>query len=81
MGIRKGLIERGYEADLVVFSRRNWLIKPSKFISKGKVTPFQGDTLGYAVDIVFKMGEVAYEGNRFLRHSVRAVPTARERGS
>lgn len=79
LGIRKGLIERGYDADLVVFSKRNWVIHSSKFVSKGRVTPFEGDTLDYAVDLVFKAGRVAYERNRFHKQSVRAIlPTAKK---
>lgn len=80
LGIRKGLIERGYEADLVIFSRRNWPIDPSKFVSKGRVTPFEGDTLDYGVDIVFKAGRIAYERNRFHKQNVTAVPPATEKG-
>ncbi len=80
LGIRKGLIERGYEADLAVFSRRKWRINPSRFVSKGRVTPFEGDTLDYAVDTVFKGGRVAYKTNRFHKQGVTAVPPApRER--
>lgn len=81
LGIPKGLIERGYEADLVVFSKRSWIVDPSKFVSLGKVTPFEGDRVGYSVDTVFKGGKVAYERNRFQRQSAKAaVPVARGGG-
>jgi dihydroorotase len=71
LGIRKGKIARGYSADLVVIGRRDSVVDPEKFVSKGRVTPFVGETLRFAVERVFKNGMTVYdaEGARFTKHA------------
>ena len=48
-------------------AKRNWKIDPEKFVSKGRVTPFAGETMRYAVDHVFKGGSTVFDGRRFTQ--------------
>ena len=44
--LKKGLLEPGYDADLVILDpEERWLVKGEDFKSKGKATPFEGETL------------------------------------
>lgn len=67
LGIKKGKIAPGYAADLVVMGRRQWTVDPETFHSKGRVTPFAGETLSFAVDHVFRGGNTVYYDGRFTR--------------
>ena len=73
LGIRKGRIAAGHLADLVVMRKRSWTIDPGKFISKGRITPFQGERLDYSVVRVLKVGELVFDNGKLRRTSVRLV--------
>lgn len=73
LGIRKGVISVGYVADLTILERGAWTIKPSRFVSMGRVTPFKDDVLHYRVATVIKEGELAYEQGRLKRPPVHLV--------
>lgn len=70
LGLKKGMVIPGHSADLVVLTRRRWKIDPSKFVSRGRVTPFVGEELTYAVDHVFLRGSTVYRDGKFIRHPV-----------
>lgn len=67
LGLRKGRVRKGYTADLVVVGRRDWKIDPEKFVSKGRVTPFAGETMRYAIDHVLKAGKTVFDGRRVTK--------------
>jgi dihydroorotase len=73
LGLKKGVIRPGYEADLVVMARRSWKVEPRKFVSKGRVTPFAGEVLRFGIDQVFKGGSTVYHDGRFFKHPAQLV--------
>jgi dihydroorotase len=79
LGIQKGRIAAGYFADLVVMRKRNWTIDPGKFISKGRITPFQGEQLHFSVVRVLKGGEVAFDGGELKKAPARLVTETKSR--
>jgi dihydroorotase len=74
LGLKKGKVEPGYAADLVVMSRRSWVIEPDRFWSKARVTPFAGEKLDYRVDQVIIRGNSAYREGKFLVRRPCFVP-------
>ncbi|MCD8046670.1 MAG: dihydroorotase [Clostridiales bacterium] len=61
LGLNKGVIEVGAPADLTVFdAKREWVVDPEEFFSKGKNTPFAGRKLCGKVTATIVDGEVAY---------------------
>lgn len=62
LGLRKGVIEEGAPADLMIFDPdREWVIDPSEFLSKGKNTPFAGKKVFGKVTATIVNGEIAFE--------------------
>jgi len=61
MGIKKGKIEIGYDADLVLLDLdKKFIVDSSKFLSKGKNTPFEGMEFCGEVQMTIKAGEIKY---------------------
>lgn len=61
MGLNKGRIEKGFEGDLVLVDiERSYDIDSSKFLSKGKNTPFHGQKVWGSVEATIKAGKVVY---------------------
>lgn len=59
---RKGSIEPGKDADLVLINpTAEWKVEGRKFLSKGKVTPFEGTTLKGRVSKTILRGQVIYD--------------------
>lgn len=57
LGLKKGLLNAGYEADLaLVAPLEEWSVDSSKFFSKGKATPFDGMKLCGKVHSLFLSG-------------------------
>lgn len=57
-----GRIEVGGRADIVIFDpETKWTVDSSKFLSKGKNTPFDGHELTGLVRMTIADGEIAYE--------------------
>jgi len=62
LGLTKGLLKAGYDADLTIFDPdEEWVVEPSMLYSKGKATPFAGDTLTGKVHVVFIDGRKVFE--------------------
>jgi dihydropyrimidinase/dihydroorotase len=66
---RKGTIEEGADADLVLLRETDWTVSADDLAYNGNWTPFEGRQLSAKVDTVISGGEVASEG-----HAVRADP-------
>lgn len=65
MGVQKGKIKRGYDADLVlVDSEKEIKIDPSKFLSKSKNSPFAGKNLYGEIKMTIKDGRLRYSDGR-----------------
>lgn len=57
LGLNKGLLKPGYDADLTIVNPdETWEVKPNLFCSKGKATPFEGQTFSGKVKAVFING-------------------------
>ncbi|MGB6520272.1 MAG: dihydroorotase [Candidatus Cybelea sp.] len=60
LGIAGGSLERGANADVTIFARRDWIVDPAAFASKGKSTPFAGRKLPCKVVATIVGGELRY---------------------
>lgn len=59
LGLKKGLLCSGYDADLVFADPdEKWIVDSSKFMSKGKATPIDGDTLTGRVHAIMLDGQI-----------------------
>jgi allantoinase len=62
---RKGAISAGKDADLVVIDpRTSWTVRGAKFLSKGKITPFEGMTLQGRVQHTLVRGTLVYDAGK-----------------
>ena len=62
LGLHKGQLRAGYDADLtIVDPDEEWIVDSSKFYSKGKATPFEGRTLTGRVKNLFIDGRLVFE--------------------
>ena len=62
LGLQKGLLRSGYDADLtIVDPDEEWTVDSSKFYSKGKATPFGGRRLTGKVKDLFIDGRLVFE--------------------
>ena len=58
LGLKKGLLEPGYDADLVLLDcNKRWTVSGAAFKSKGKATPFEGRELTGKVEELFIGGK------------------------
>ncbi|QPK93704.1 dihydroorotase [Actinomyces sp. zg-332] len=66
LGINKGLIKQGYEADLVIVdTEKEITVDPSTFASKSKNTPFAGKKYYGQILATIKKGEIKYKEENF----------------
>lgn len=62
LGLQKGLLKNGYDADLAMIDPdEEWIVDSRLFNSKGKFTPFNGKTLTGKVHGLFIGGKKVYE--------------------
>lgn len=62
MGLNKGKIEKGYDADLVLIDlERDRIVKAEEFLSMGKNTLLEGKTLKGEILMTIVDGEIRYE--------------------
>lgn len=62
LGLNKGLLKAGYDADLTILDPdEEWTVDSSKFYSKGKATPFEGRRLTGRVKDLFIDGRLVFE--------------------
>ncbi len=76
-GLRtKGVLAKGYDADIIVVSREENIIRGSKFYSKAKITPFEGRRVVAKIRTTIVGGKIVFDEGRFLvgRGIVGRVP-------
>ncbi len=56
LGLKRGKIAKGYDADVVVIEEGDFRIVPDDFESKARVTPFAGEPISYRVKKTFMRG-------------------------
>ncbi|MCF7919266.1 MAG: allantoinase AllB [Candidatus Cloacimonetes bacterium] len=62
---RKGSIEVGKDADLVLVNpRKHWKVKAEEFLSQGKISPWEDETFRGKVVMTILRGKVIYEENK-----------------
>ena len=62
LGLNKGLLQPGYDADLTLIDPdEEWVVDSTQFYSKGKATPFDGKTLTGRVKGLFMAGRLVLE--------------------
>lgn len=62
LGLNKGLLRPGYDADLAVIDPdEEWIVDSASFYSKGKATPFEGKKLTGRVKNLFIDGRLVFE--------------------
>jgi dihydroorotase len=63
LGINKGHLSTGTDADIVIFDLNEaWIVAPERFQSKGRNTPFAGMTLRGCVKYTISNGNIVYKG-------------------
>ncbi|ABL78557.1 dihydroorotase [Thermofilum pendens] len=82
LGVEKGAIAVGMDADLVVVKREEWVVRGDEMVSKARYTPFEGWRLSTKTHAVFVRGRMVYAEGEFFedaRGSLRAPRGAPER--
>ncbi len=63
LGARKGAIEPGFDADLVLFdAEATWTVRPERLWTRHRITPYAGRTLRGRVRATYLRGERIYAG-------------------
>jgi dihydroorotase len=60
LGLKGGTLAVGSPGDVTVFAERAWIVDPTRFVSKGRTTPFAGQTLPRRAIATVVAGTVAY---------------------
>ena len=65
LGLKKGLVKEGYDADLVLLDPdKKWRVDSTRFYSKGKATPLDGKNLaGRVMGTMLAGKEIFCEGD------------------
>ena len=62
LGLEKGVVEEGKPADLVVFdAKKEYVVDPEDFYSRGKNTPFAGKAVKGMVMATVVNGRIVFE--------------------
>ena len=62
----KGVLAKGYDADLVVVSRVESTIKGANFYSKAKITPFEGHRIVACPTTTIVGGDIVYDNGKIV---------------
>jgi allantoinase len=64
---KKGKIEIGYDADLVVWDPgKKFTVSPEMLLHRHKITPYMGEVLDGVIEQVYLAGELVYDDGKFL---------------
>ncbi|MFW9918643.1 MAG: dihydroorotase family protein [Candidatus Thorarchaeota archaeon] len=64
--VGKGVLSKGFDADIVVISKESWTIKGDKFHSKAKYTPFEGWEVKARPMMTIVGGNIVQTEGRFM---------------
>ncbi len=64
--VGKGVLSKGYDADIAVVAKEEWSIMGSEFQSKAKITPFEGRKVLAKPEITIVGGEIVYNQGKFV---------------
>ena len=75
LGVRRGKIATGYDADLAILEQGNFLVCPDEFESMGKVTPLAGEPVDYRVSKTFAGGVEVFDraSRSFTKRPIRRI--------
>ena len=74
LGFNKGMISKGYEADIVLVDLKgSHQVVAEEFVSKGKNTPFDGKSFSGEVITTIKEGKVVYDNGTFSLNQGKVV--------
>lgn len=67
LGIRgKGVLTKGYDADIAIVEKRRTTIKGAQFHSQAKITPFEGRVVMAQPMVTIVGGEIVYSHGEFM---------------
>ncbi len=74
--VGKGVLSKGFDADLIVVAKESWRIRGNNFHSKAKITPFEDREVLARPKITIVGGNIVYSDGRFLvaQGTVGTVP-------
>jgi dihydroorotase len=61
----KGILAKGYDADIVIVRRQEWYISGAEFFSKAKITPFEGRRVLAKPITTIVEGQIVYHDGEF----------------
>jgi dihydroorotase len=64
--VGKGVLSKGFDADLIVVAKGPWKIQGNKFHSKAKITPFEGREVLARPKFTIVGGNVVFSEGRFI---------------
>lgn len=64
--VGKGVLSKGFDADITVVSKESWNIKGKDFHSKAKTTPFEGREVKARPKMTIVSGQVVYSDGKFM---------------
>lgn len=74
LGKRKGKIQKGYDADLIVFDpEKKFIVEEKNIFHKHKVTPYSGEELYGVIETTFLRGIKVYENGKIVSDPVGKI--------
>ena len=68
LGSRKGRLEPGYDADVVIWDpQQSFVVDPARIEHRHKVTPYAGRTLFGAIRATYLRGRKVWEDGELIR--------------
>jgi dihydroorotase-like cyclic amidohydrolase len=62
----KGVLAAGFDADIMIIRKQEYQIEGNRFLSKAKITPFEGHTVLARPVTTIVEGQVVYSDGEFL---------------